>query len=66
MPTPFQNQSEREKNVVNMLATLRIEKLEPSLRLKPALQSFVGEQKTAPDFLNEVKANYLALQIRYI
>ena len=36
MPTPPLNQSERERNVANMLATLRIEKLEPSDSLKPA------------------------------
>ena len=30
MTTPPLNQSARERNVANMLATLRIEKLEPS------------------------------------
>ena len=62
MPTPSQNQSEREKNVANMLATLRIEKLAPSESLKPALQAYVDGQKTTADLLNEVKAKYVALR----
>ncbi len=62
MPTPSLNQSERERNVANMLATLRIEKLEPSDSLKPALQAYVDGQKTTVDLLNEVKAKYVALQ----
>ena len=39
MPTPYQNQSERKRNIAYMLATLRIEKLAPSKSLKPALQA---------------------------
>jgi hypothetical protein len=62
MPTPSQNQSERERNVANMLATLRIERLEPSKSLKPALQAYVDGQKTTADLLNEVKAKYVALR----
>ena len=62
MPTPPLNQSARERNVANMLATLRIEKLEPSESLKPALQAYVDGQKTTADLLNEVKAKYVALQ----
>jgi hypothetical protein len=62
MPTPSQNQSERERNVANMLATLRIERLEPSESLKPALQAYVDGQKTTADLLNEVKAKYFALR----
>jgi hypothetical protein len=62
MPTPPLNQSERERNVDNMLATLRIEKLEPSYSLKPALQAYVDGQKTTVDLLNKVKAKYVALQ----
>jgi hypothetical protein len=45
-----------------MLATLRIEKLEPSDSLKPALQAYVEGQKTTADLLNEVKAKYVALR----
>jgi hypothetical protein len=45
-----------------MLASLRIEKLEPSDSLKPALQAYVEGQKTTADLLNEVKAKYVALQ----
>ena len=48
MPTPPLNQSARERNVANMLATLRIEKLEPSDSLKPALQAYVEGQKRQP------------------
>jgi hypothetical protein len=62
MSTPSQNQSKRERNVANMLATLRIEKLAPSEELKPALQAYVDGQKTTADLLNEVKAKYVALQ----
>jgi Antitoxin VbhA len=62
MPTPSQNQSERERNVANMLATLRIERLEPSNSLKPAIQAYVNGQKTTADLLNEVKAKYVALR----
>ncbi len=62
MLTPSQNQSERERNVANMLATLRIERLEPSESLKPALQAYVDGQKTTADLLNEVKAKYVALR----
>jgi hypothetical protein len=60
MPTPPPNQFARERNVANMLATLRIEKLEPSDNLKPALQAYVDGQKTTADLLNEVKAKYVA------
>ena len=62
MPTPSQNRLERERNVANMLATLRIEKLAPSESLKPALQAYVDGQKTTADLLNEVKAKYVALR----
>jgi hypothetical protein len=62
MPTSPPNQSARERNVANMLATLRIEKLEPSDSLKPALQAYVDGQKTTVDLLNEVKAKYGALK----
>ncbi len=62
MPTPSLNQPERERNVANMLATLRIEKLKPSDSLKPALQANVDGQKTTVDLLNEVKAKYAALR----
>jgi len=41
---------------------LRIEKLEPSDSLKPALQAYVDGQKTTVDLLNEVKEKYVAVQ----
>ena len=62
MPTSPLNQSARERNVANMFATLRIEKLEPSDSLKPALQAYVDGQKTTVDLLNEVKEKYVAVQ----
>lgn len=62
MPNPALNHSARQKNVANMLATLRIEKLSPSESLKPSLQAYVDGQKTTADLLNEVKAKYVALR----
>ena len=62
MPNPVLNQSARQKNVANMLATLRIEKLSPSESLRPSLQAYVDGQKTTTDLLNEVKAKYVALR----
>jgi hypothetical protein len=62
MPNSALNQSARQKNVANMLATLRIEKLSPSESLKPSLQAYVDGQKTTADLLNEVKAKYVALR----
>ena len=62
MQNPALNQSARQKNVANMLATLRIEKLSPSESLKPSLQAYVDGQKTTTDLLNEVKAKYVALR----
>jgi hypothetical protein len=62
MPKPALNQSAREKNVANMLATLRIENLSPSESLKASLQAYVDGQKTTTDLLNEVKAKYADLR----
>jgi len=62
MQNPALNQSARQKNVANMLTTLRIEKLSPSESLKPSLQAYVDGQKTTTDLLNEVKAKYVALR----
>ena len=62
MPNPALNQSARQKNVANMLATLRIEKLSPSESLMPSLQAYVDGQKTTTDLLNEVKAKYVTLR----
>lgn len=62
MPNPASNQSSRQKNVANILATLRIENMRPSDSLKPALQAYVDGQKTTVDLLNEVKAKYVALR----
>jgi Antitoxin VbhA len=62
MPNPVLNQSDRQKNVDNMLASLRIEKLSPSESLKPSLKAYVEGHKTTTDLLNEVKAKYDALR----
>ena len=62
MPNTALNHSARQKNVANMLATLRIEKLSPSESLKPSLQAYVDGQKTTTDLLNEVKAKYVELR----
>jgi hypothetical protein len=56
------SQSARQKNVANMLANLRIEKLSPSESLKPALQAYVDGHKTTADLLNEVKVKYVTLR----
>ncbi len=62
MLNPAPNQSVRQRNVANMLATLRVENLKPSESLKPALKAYVNGQKTTEDLLNEVKAKYGALR----
>jgi len=62
MPNPAPNQSARQRNVANMLATLRVENLRPSESLKPGLKAYVDGQKTTADLLNEVKAKYVAFR----
>jgi len=62
MPNSALTQAARQKNVANMLATLRIEKLSPSEGLKPSLQAYVDGHKTTTDLLNEVQAKYVALR----
>ena len=62
MLNPAPNQSVRQRNVANMLATLRVENLGPSESLKPALKAYVDGQKTTADLLSEVKAKYGALR----
>jgi len=52
MSNPAPNQSVRQRNVANMLATLRVENLRPSESLKPALKAYVDGQKTTADLLN--------------
>ena len=58
MLNPAPNQSVRQRNVANMLATLRVENLRPSESLEPALKAYVDGQKTTADLLNEVKAKF--------
>ena len=58
MQNPVLSHAVRQKNVANMLATLRIEKLGPSESLKPAIQAYVDGNKSTSDLLNEVKAKY--------
>jgi hypothetical protein len=64
MQNPVLSHAVRQKNVANMLATLRIEKLGPSGSLKPAIQAYVDGNKSTSDLLNEVKAKYVALRSR--
>ena len=58
MLNPAPNQSVRQRNVANMLATLRVENLRPSESLEPALKAYVNGQKTTADLLSEVKAKF--------
>ena len=62
MAKPFSNQTTREKDVANTLASLRIENLSPSDSLKPGLQDYIEGKKTTEDLLTEVKAKYVALR----
>jgi hypothetical protein len=62
MPKPASHQPQRQRNVNNVLASLRIEQLAPSDSLKPALQAYVDGQKTTAELLAEVKAKYVSLR----
>ena len=62
MKKPESNQSDREKDVANTLATLRIENLRPSDSLALGLQDYIDGEKTTTDLLEEVKAKYVALR----
>ena len=62
MKKPESNQSDREKDVANTLATLRIENLRPSDSLALGLQDYIEGKKTTADLLEEVKAKYVALR----
>ena len=62
MKKPESNQSDREKDVANTLATLRIENLRPSDSLALGLQDYIDGKKTTTDLLEEVKAKYVALR----
>jgi hypothetical protein len=56
------DQTAREKDVANTLASLRIENLSPSDSLKMGLQEYIEGKKTTEDLLTEVKAKYVALR----
>ena len=45
MAKPLSDQSSREKDVANTLASLRIENLIPSDSLKPGLQDYIERKK---------------------
>lgn len=62
MSNSAQIQSAREKNVANMLATLRIEKLRPSESLMLGLQGYVDGQKTTADLLSALQTKYVSLR----
>ena len=52
------SRAERQRNVANMLGTLRVEKLTPSESLMPSLTAYIDGQKTTADLLEEVAAKY--------
>ena len=62
MTKPLSDQSSREKDVANTLASLRIENLSPSDSLKIGLQDYIEGKKSTEDLLTEVKAKYVALR----
>ena len=62
MANPHPNQTAREKDVANMLTSLRIENLSPSDSLKLGLQDYIEGKKTTEDLLTEVKAKYVSLR----
>jgi hypothetical protein len=62
MAKPLSDQSSREKDVANALASLRIENLIPSDSLKLGLQDYIEGKKSTEDLLTEVKAKYVAVR----
>ena len=62
MAKPYSNQTTREKDVANTLASLRIENLSPSDSLTLGLQDYIEGKKTTEALLTEVKAKYVALR----
>jgi hypothetical protein len=62
MAKPLSDQSSREKDVANTLASLRIENLIPSDSLKLGLQDYIEGKKSTEDLLTEVKAKYVAVR----
>ena len=62
MAKPASDQTAREKDVANTLASLRIENLSPSDSLKLGLQEYIEGKKTTEDLLSEVKVKYVALR----
>lgn len=51
----------REKDVANILGTLRLENLSPSDRLRLGLQDYI-EVKTTADLILELEAKYSAVR----
>ena len=62
MAKPLSDQSSREKDVANTLASLRIENLSPSDGLKLGPRDYIEGKKTTEDLLTEVKEKYVALR----
>jgi len=62
MAKPLSDQSSREKDVANTLASLRIENLIPSDSLKLGLQDYIEGKKSTEDLLTEIKAKYVAVR----
>ena len=51
----------RQRSVANMLATLRIENLKPSISLMPSIQQYISGEKTTNDLIHEVQSKYESL-----
>jgi hypothetical protein len=51
----------RDRSVANMLATLRIENLKPSISLMPSIQQYISGAKSTDDLLTEVQKKYVSL-----
>ena len=62
MAKPLSDQSSREKDLANTLASLRIENLIPSDSLKLGLQDYIEGKKSTEDLLTEVKPKYVAVR----
>jgi len=61
MPTSDKKIAIRQRSVANMLATLRIENLKPSIDLMPSIKQYISGTKSTNDLLTEVQRKYASL-----
>jgi len=61
MPSSDKKIAIRDRSVANMLATLRIENLKPSISLMPSIQQYISGAKSTDDLLTEVQKKYVSL-----